>query len=47
MSSGVFSTLGGLRRVLDQLNQFVFKDDTPRCNCEVTPHFKCGFVDPA
>ena len=36
----------GLRRVLDQLNQFVLKDHVPRCNCEVTAHFKCGFVDP-
>src|SRR6187397_1779488 len=35
-----------LRRILDELNEFVLKDDRPRCYCQIESHLESGFVNP-
>ena len=41
-----FLDLGRLRRVLDELNQFILEHDRSGRYREVTAYLKCGFVDP-
>ena len=35
-----------LRRILDELNELVLKDDRPRRYCQIAPHLESGFVNP-
>ena len=41
-----FLDLGGLRRILDELNQLVLEDDRSGRYRQIATHLKSGFIDP-